>query len=108
VYFSAENLFVVPTDFSHYREYESASKLGKQTAETILKNDPEEFYWTIQENRKMDIPNLATSIYGWTLVLRSRTSHRQQIVKIPCHSVSKFGRHQILWRPKPGSVVSNP
>jgi len=68
-YFSEENLFVVSTDFSHYPEYEAAKKLDKLTAEAILKNDPGEFYQIIQENKKRAIPNLSTSICGWTSVL---------------------------------------
>lgn len=68
-YFNSENLFVISSDFSHYPNYEDALKLDKLTAEAILRNDPEVFLQTINENKKRAIPNLATSICGWTSVL---------------------------------------
>lgn len=68
-YFNSENLFVISSDFSHYPNYEDALKLDKLTAEAILRNDPEAFLQTIQENKRKGVPNLATSICGWTSVL---------------------------------------
>jgi MEMO1 family protein len=68
-YFTRENLFVVSTDFSHYPHDDDAREVDQRTAEAILKNDPDEFYKTIQENKKLAVSNLVTSICGWSSML---------------------------------------
>lgn len=68
-WFSDENLFVISTDFSHYPEYEDASRIDLLTAQSICRNDPDGLLSRLEENRKMDISNLATSLCGWTSVL---------------------------------------
>ncbi|MBN2214394.1 MAG: AmmeMemoRadiSam system protein B [Bacteroidales bacterium] len=68
-YFTKENLFVISTDFSHYPEYEDAVKVDKATADAIVTGIPEEFLSTLRKNEQKRIPNLATSICGWTSVL---------------------------------------
>lgn len=68
-YFKPGNLFVISTDFSHYPGYEDAKEVDKKTAEAILKNDPRLLLKTLEENRKLGIEGLATSLCGWTSVL---------------------------------------
>ncbi len=68
-YFTPDNLFIVSTDFSHYPPYEEAKIVDRRTAEAILTKDPVTFLSTIEENERAGIPNLATSICGWSSVL---------------------------------------
>ena len=68
-YFNERNLFVISSDFSHYPPYEDAMKVDEATAKAIATNSPEEFLETIRQNERKNIPNLSTSICGWTSVL---------------------------------------
>ncbi len=68
-YFNEDNLFVVSTDFSHYPPYDKAIEIDKITAEAIISKNPDKFLQTIEENKKRGIPNLATSICGWSATL---------------------------------------
>ncbi len=68
-YFNSNNLFVISTDFSHYPSYEDAVEVDAVTAKAIVSGDPKKFLSAIEKNRKKNIPNLATSICGWTSVL---------------------------------------
>ncbi len=64
-----ENLFVISTDLSHYPSYQDALKIDRLTINAILSNNPEKFLETLENNKKLTIPNLATSICGWSSVL---------------------------------------
>lgn len=68
-YFKKENLFVISTDFSHYPSYEDALIIDGLTADAIITGKPEELLVAIEKNRKRKVPNLATSLCGWTSVL---------------------------------------
>ncbi len=68
-YFTPSNLFIISTDFSHYPPYDYAVEVDKRTAQAILSKDPEIFLHTLKENEQSEIPNLATSICGWSSVL---------------------------------------
>ncbi|MBP6979289.1 MAG: AmmeMemoRadiSam system protein B [Bacteroidales bacterium] len=68
-YLNEENLFVISTDFSHYPSYQDALSVDIATANSILMNDPKEFQSTLKKNSEKKIPELATSICGWTSVL---------------------------------------
>lgn len=68
-YFGPKNLFIISTDFSHYPGYDDALKVDKATTGAILSNSPENLLRTIAANEKKSIPNLATSLCGWTSVL---------------------------------------
>ncbi|HKI90093.1 MAG TPA: AmmeMemoRadiSam system protein B [Draconibacterium sp.] len=68
-WFTPDNLFVVSTDFSHYPEYNDANKVDYITAQAICRNQPEHLQEVLEENKKMRIKNLATSLCGWTSVL---------------------------------------
>ncbi len=68
-YFNEDNLFVISTDFSHYPKYDDAVKVDQQTADAIMTNNPVKFINTLDRNRDMNIPNLLTSICGWTSAL---------------------------------------
>ena len=68
-WFTSENLFVISTDFSHYPEHNDANKVDYITARTICSNQPEQLLKVLEENKKMHIKNLATSLCGWTSVL---------------------------------------
>lgn len=66
-WFNHESLFVISTDFSHYPAYDDAVENDFNTAQAICGNNPEELLGTL--SRKNNIPNLATSLCGWTSVL---------------------------------------
>ncbi len=68
-YFTAENLFVISTDFSHYPDYDDANKIDLITANSICQNKPEELLKTLKNNSSQNIKNLVTSLCGWTSVL---------------------------------------
>ena len=68
-YFKANNLFVISSDFSHYPSYDDARKVDKATADAIVSNSPDELLRILRKNDEKGIPNLATSLCGWTSVL---------------------------------------
>jgi len=68
-YLQSKNLFVISTDFSHYPPYDDAVKVDKATADAIISNSPEELLRILGKNEERNIPNLATSLCGWTSVL---------------------------------------
>ncbi len=68
-YLQSENLFVISSDFSHYPPYDNAVKVDKATADAIVSNSPEELLRILSKNEEKGIPNLATSLCGWTSVL---------------------------------------
>ncbi len=68
-YLNEKNLFVISSDFSHYPEYENAKKADRATAEAIQTNQASNLLAALDNNEKKDIPQLATSLCGWTSVL---------------------------------------
>ena len=68
-WFTEENLFVISTDFSHYPEYNDACNVDRKTARAISENQPSKLIDVLEENKKLNINNLATSLCGWTSVL---------------------------------------
>lgn len=68
-YFNEKNLFVISSDFSHYPAYKAALEVDTSTALAIMENSPDKFLENIDVNESKNIPNLATSICGWTSVL---------------------------------------
>lgn len=68
-YFTSENLFIISTDFSHYPGYDDAVKVDNLTAGAICSNHPENLIAVLEENKKLKVNNLATSLCGWTSVL---------------------------------------
>ncbi|MCD4747470.1 MAG: AmmeMemoRadiSam system protein B [Bacteroidales bacterium] len=68
-YFNENNLFIISTDFSHYPNYKDAVMIDDLTANAIISNSPDNLIKTLKENDEKNIPNLATSLCGWTSVL---------------------------------------
>ena len=68
-YFNEKNLFVISTDFSHYPAYDDAVRTDRSTAHAILTGSPDSLLATLQKNAEAGIPNLATSLCGWSAVL---------------------------------------
>jgi AmmeMemoRadiSam system protein B/AmmeMemoRadiSam system protein A len=68
-YLNEDNLFIISTDFSHYPKYDDAVRVDNLTKEAILINNPDVLLHTLNENSRKHIPNLATSLCGWTSVL---------------------------------------
>lgn len=68
-WFTSENLFVISTDFSHYPDYENATKVDKLTANSICLNNPDKLEEILIQNKNFGIENLSTSLCGWTSVL---------------------------------------
>jgi AmmeMemoRadiSam system protein B/AmmeMemoRadiSam system protein A len=65
-WFTADNLFVISSDFSHYPSYNDAVANDKLTAEGILSGDPSIFLSALKKNEAKNTPGLATSMCGWT------------------------------------------
>jgi AmmeMemoRadiSam system protein B len=84
-YFVPGNLFVISTDLSHYPEYYDAVKTDQLTIEALCSNNPEIFNRQVAENEKKRIPNLSTSICGWSsaLTLLSITSSLKGVAYHP-------------------------
>ncbi len=76
-WFTDENLFIISTDFSHYPDYKAAKMVDNATIQSILKNSPAKLMETLHGNEHRGIPNLATSLCGWsaTLTLLNITEH---------------------------------
>ena len=68
-YFNGENLFVFSTDLSHYPKYTDAQISDKMITQAVTSNSPDKFLKTIEEIENMKIPNLQTTMCGWTSVL---------------------------------------
>lgn len=68
-YLIAGNLFVISSDFSHYPDYENARMVDLVTEQAIVSNNPEHLLYVLKENARKHIPQLATSLCGWTSVL---------------------------------------
>jgi MEMO1 family protein len=68
-YLGGNNLFVISTDFSHYPPYNDALTTDKSTCDAILTNKPENLLKVLKGNDEKNVPNLATSLCGWTSVL---------------------------------------
>ena len=68
-YLNEKNLFIISSDFSHYPEYTDAIRIDNLTKTAILSNNPDVLLRTLNENKKRHIPNLVTSLCGWTSVL---------------------------------------
>lgn len=68
-YFTTKNLFVISTDFSHYPSYDDALSVDKITADAIRTNSVDNLIAALRANAGKNVPNLATSLCGWTSVL---------------------------------------
>lgn len=68
-WFTPENLFIISTDFSHYPAYDDAVATDKETAEAILKNNPDSLLSTLERHKSKHIEGLTTSLCGWSAVL---------------------------------------
>ena len=68
-WFTPDNLFIISTDFSHYPEYAKANTIDLHTAQAICTNKAQRLVEVLEENKKQNIRNLATSLCGWTSVL---------------------------------------
>jgi len=68
-WFNTDNLFIISSDFSHYAAYSDARKIDGFTKTAILSNHPETLINTLTENIRRQVPNLVTSLCGWTSVL---------------------------------------
>ena len=68
-YFNGNNLFIISSDFSHYPKYQDAQSVDKTTCDAILTGSADKFLKILQGNEAKNIPNLATSLCGWTSVV---------------------------------------
>jgi AmmeMemoRadiSam system protein B/AmmeMemoRadiSam system protein A len=65
-WFTPDNLFVISSDFSHYPSYNDGKKADDLTARGLISGDAATFLEAIRKNSDSHIPNLATSMCGWT------------------------------------------
>jgi hypothetical protein len=68
-YFTPKNLFVISTDFSHYPAYDDAITVDKISGDAVCTNSVDNLISALRGNANKNIPNLATSMCGWTSVL---------------------------------------
>ncbi|WP_347839201.1 AmmeMemoRadiSam system protein B [uncultured Draconibacterium sp.] len=68
-YFTANNLFIISSDFSHFPACNDAISTDLLTADAICTNNADELLKTLEANKKKAISNLDTSLCGWTSVL---------------------------------------
>lgn len=68
-YFGVKNLFIISTDFSHYPSYDDALRIDKMSADAILSNSAANLIEVTRGNEQKGIPNLATTMCGWSCVL---------------------------------------
>jgi AmmeMemoRadiSam system protein B/AmmeMemoRadiSam system protein A len=68
-YFNENNLFIISTDFSHYPKYLDAQAVDKASCEAIIAGSADNLMKVLQVNDEKNIPNLATSMCGWTSVV---------------------------------------
>ncbi len=68
-YFTRKNLFVISSDFSHYPPYRDAKIVDGATEQAIVQNSAYGLLNALIANEKRGVPNLATSLCGWTSVL---------------------------------------
>lgn len=68
-YFNSRNLFIFSSDFSHFPSYNDAVNVDRKTCNAILSNSPETLLNVLEENRRSHIPDLDTSLCGWTSVM---------------------------------------
>lgn len=63
-YFTADNLFVISSDFSHYPSYNDAITVDGNTGRGLENGKIDEFIQAIRTNSSLHIPNLYTSACG--------------------------------------------
>lgn len=68
-WFNSDNLFVISTDLSHYPNYKDAVQVDKHTIDAVLSGKSKKLLEQLETNKKKYIPNLATSMCGWTSIL---------------------------------------
>ena len=68
-YMTGKNLFVISTDFSHYPAYDDAVRTDGETVRAIVANSPDSLMAIMKQHERAHIPNLATSLCGWSAVL---------------------------------------
>lgn len=85
-YLNTRNLFVISTDFSHYPSYDDAQSVDKATADAVLSNSVRNLVSTLDLNERKQVPNLVTSMCGWscvlTLLYMTEDNPRIQLTKI--------------------------
>lgn len=68
-YLNEKNLFIISSDFSHYPKYNEARLADQTTADAIKTNKPKKLLAAIESNENKRIPELVTSLCGWSSVL---------------------------------------
>ncbi|HUN65218.1 MAG TPA: AmmeMemoRadiSam system protein B [Bacteroidota bacterium] len=68
-YLTPRNLFVISSDFSHYPAYADAETVDRATGRAIVRNSTDTLLAVMERNGARGIPNLATSLCGWSSVL---------------------------------------
>ncbi|WP_288920318.1 AmmeMemoRadiSam system protein B [uncultured Prevotella sp.] len=63
-YFTADNLFVISSDFSHYPSYDDALTVDSCTGHAIATGSLEKFQEAVEHNGELGISNLFTSACG--------------------------------------------
>ena len=67
-YFTADNLFVISSDFSHYPSYQDALKVDGNSGKALSTGRLDKFLEALQENASLRVNNLYTSACGQSAI----------------------------------------
>jgi AmmeMemoRadiSam system protein B/AmmeMemoRadiSam system protein A len=102
-YFNSKNLFVFSTDLSHYPSDEDAREVDVRTVEAVCANDADTLIRVLRENESLKIPNLYTSLCGWSSVLtllyltaKKEDYNYSKIKYMNSGDVNEFGKGRVV------------
>jgi hypothetical protein len=68
-FFTADNLFVISTDFSHYPAYSDAFATDQRIADAIVSNNPDKLLKAVETCTLKKVENLLTGCCSWPSVI---------------------------------------
>lgn len=101
-YFNKNSLFVVSSDFSHYPAYKQACQVDSATAKAIASGKPDKLVQTVQSQAKEGVPNLATSMCGYSgmltlMHLAEGNAHEIQPLRYMNSGDTRYGKkHRVV------------
>jgi len=99
-YFNENNLFVISSDFSHFPNYKDAIRADSIMKESIITNKVQMVRDAAEQNKRGNMPNLATSacgisaIYTLLYLTENNPNIRIEAIKYMNSGDSDWGDHQ--------------
>jgi len=80
-WFNNKNLFVISSDFSHFPDYNGAVEADGRMAQAVETKNVDSILHAVEENKKLNISNLATSACGLAgiIILTQMAQHSNDI-----------------------------